>query len=391
MLTLVAALALATQQSDYRERFPIPPMTVPEGWGVNVRLADMTEKDMNAMRDVGAKWVRLDLLWSRVEQKLGVYDFSKYDPVMEGLRRRGIRPILILDYGNKLYDVVSPTTREGRQAFAKFAAEAVKRYRRQGVIWEIWNEPNLSHFWRGEPSADEYAALVDVVVPAIREVSKDEWIMGPSTSKFDWPYLERSFEKGILEDVDAVSVHPYRENKEPETAGADWQRLRTMIDRYAPSGKKIPMICSEWGYSTFKQGVSQEKQSQYAVRQYLANLSAGVPLTIWYSWKNRPDARNEKEKNFGLLEASGSSKASFEALRSAWSSLQGYSLDGTVDLGSGEQEGLLFRQGTRRKLALWSSGSEDLDVRLPAFLAPFAPRGRAAKLRRDVQILEQQW
>jgi len=55
-----------------------------------------------------------------------------------------------------------------------------------------------------------------------------------------------------MEYLDAVSVHPYREGlMSPETAIYDYKKLRGLIDTYSPTGKKnIPIINSEWGYSS---------------------------------------------------------------------------------------------------------------------------------------------
>jgi hypothetical protein len=309
--------------------------------------------------------------------------------VIDGISRKGMRALLILDYGNKVYDVDSPRTREGRTAFANFAAAAVKHYKHRGVIWEIWNEPNLSHFWRSEPSADEYTALVRVVVPAIREVSSDEWIIGGSTSRFDWNYLEECFAKGMLRDIDGVSVHPYRDQNAPESVVDDWVQLRDLVSKYAPRGKPITLICSEWGYSTYSKGVNERTQGQYAVREYLTNLSAGVPLTIWYSWRDRPDSSSEKEQHFGLVNGDMNPKQGLGTIQNALGALDGYSLSSKVDLGD-HNFGLIFKKGMSSKLAAWSSDMAGKSVHLPANAAWFATNsGRQISLGTDVQVLTQ--
>lgn len=385
--SLFAVLLNLSTPSSYRERFPLPGPTVPEGWGVNVNLKDMDEDDLGAIEATGAKWIRLDLQWNRVEQRAGVFKFSKYDPVIDGLQRHGLRAILILDYGNKAEGVDVPSTPEGRTAFANFAAAAVRHYKHKGVIWEIWNEPNLGHFWHGQPNAGEYASLVRQVVPVMRAESSDEWIMGMATSRFDWPFIESCFQTGVLEDLDAVSVHPYRDNNDPETVASDWAQLDNLIAKYEPSGKHVMPICSEWGYSTYSKGVSEQKQGEYAAREYLANLAAGVPLTIWYSWKDRSDASSEKEQNFGMVHADLQPKASHDTMQRVVSGLSGYTFDQRADLGNDLDVALVFRRGTSRKLAAWTSDGRQKEVRLPASLSQFAPSGRRFTLTNDVQVV----
>ena len=154
------------------------------------------------------------------------------------------------------------------------------------MLWEIWNEPN-GNFWSPKPDAQQYTALALATAKAIREAEPQATIIGPASSGFPWEFLETFLKSGVLEYLDAVSVHPYRNpRKPPETAAADYQKLRTMIERYAPASKKdkLPILSGEWGYSTWKHGVSLETQAAFAARQQLSNLLNGVPLSIWYDW-----------------------------------------------------------------------------------------------------------
>lgn len=391
--SVVAALLIQTAvPADYRAKFPLPGLEVPSGWGINVGLRGAPEADFDKLVSLGAKWVRFDLVWSRIEKFAGVYDFEEYDQIMASLKKRGIRAILILDYGNKVHDVDSPRTREGRAAFARYATEAVKRYRGQGVLWEIWNEPNLKHFWRSEPSADEYVALVRVTADAIRTVSSQEWIIGPSISRFDWRYLERCFEEGMLQFLDAVSIHPYRDTRPPESSLGEWARLREMVDRFAPPGKQLPLICSEWGYATWGKGIKEEKQAEYIVRAYLSNLSAGVPITIWFSLRDRGVDPANKEHHFGIMGPALQPKPAFKAIQATLKSLNGFEFDSRVDLGHEMDHGLIFRKGDLRRLLLWTSNPKGSIVELPVGIGGFADeRGRqprTMKLRHEITSLE---
>src|SRR4051812_47216883 len=81
-----------------------------------------------------------------------------------------------------------------------------------------------------------------------------------------WDFLEQFCASGILKDIDAVSVHPYRaKNKPPETAAADFNKLRDLIAKHAPPGHKLPIISGEWGYSSWSRNVSPETQAAFLV------------------------------------------------------------------------------------------------------------------------------
>ena len=92
----------------------------------------------------------------------------------------------------------APFTREGRQAFANWAAAAVKRYRGRGIVWEIYNEPNTG-FWTPEPNVSDYVKLALETSKAIHQVAPAEQIIGPGVWGFDLPFRGRMFASGPAE------------------------------------------------------------------------------------------------------------------------------------------------------------------------------------------------
>ena len=257
----------------------LPPPVVPAGFGVNIHFTDPGPGEMERFAEAGYRLVRMDFAWETVEHEAGHYEFGAYDRLLSHLERAGARPIFILDYGNRLYDEGSaPRSEPARAAFARFAAAAVRHFHGRGVLWEIWNEPNLGEFWKPRSDAKAYAQLALETARAIRAADPEAVILAPGSSGFPWAFFETIFAAGLLEQIDAVSVHPYRGGA-PETAAADYGRLRALIARYAsPERRNLPIVSSEWGYSTAEGAVSEARQAQYLVRQWLANLAAGVNL-----------------------------------------------------------------------------------------------------------------
>ena len=199
----------------------------------------------------------------------GVYDFSAYDSLLAGLTARHIKPLFILDYGNDLYEKGSPRTHEARAAFARFAAASARHFRGKTILWELWNEPN-GGFWQPKADVAEYGALALATARAIKAADPDATVIAPGTSGIPLDFLEALFKQGLLNDIEAVSVHPYRSGN-PETAAKDYQALRLLIHRYAPKSKDIPLVSSEWGYTTVD--ISEQQQAQFLARQWLTNLA----------------------------------------------------------------------------------------------------------------------
>ncbi len=335
----------------------LPEPVVPEPWGVNIHFTHPSPPEVAMLADLGVRFVRMDLFWHEVEREPGRYDFSDYDALVQALDEHGIRLIFILDYGNDLYGGggAAHATAEGRAAFARFAAKAAAHYRDAGIIWEIWNEPNLDKFWHGTPDAQAYAAVAAEVIAAIRRVDPTAWVVGPATSGFPWDYLEALGEAGVLGRLDAVTVHPYR-FEPPESAWEDYVRLRRLLWQL-DDRRDLPIISSEWGYASVEGGLSETEQAAYLVRQWLFHFTVDVPLSIWYDWRNDGDDPRNMEHNFGLVRSDLSPKVGYEAARGLITGLTGYRYLRRVPLGREEDYLLLFRRGEAMSLVLWTTAA----------------------------------
>jgi hypothetical protein len=333
---------------------------VPEGFGVNIHFTHPSPGEMERFAEAGYRLVRMDFGWETVEREPGRYDFTAYDHLMNNLVKVGARPIFILDYGHYHYDRgAAPHSEAARAAFSRFAAAAAQHFRGQGVLWEIWNEPNLSQFWKPNPDAQNYAQLAIATVRAMRAVDPKAVILSPGSSEFPWPFLETIFSEGLLEHVDAVSVHPYR-NRPPETVTSDYGRLRALVARYASlSRRNLPIVSSEWGYSTAIGATSEEEQAQFLTRQWLVNMASGVNLSIFYDWRDNGDNPNDREHRFGTVRRNLEPKPSFLAAQNLIRSLGGFAFRHRLQGKSPSDWILLFQKGEepgeRLNLVKWST------------------------------------
>lgn len=347
--------------------------------GVNIHFTGAPARDLDGIRDAGFGWVRMDFVWESVEKERGAYRYGPYDELVDGLEARGLKALFILDYSNRLYEKDrSVVTEEGRRAFARFAGAAAARYKGRGIRWEIWNEPNLEQFWKPQPAADAYAALAIEAARAIRAADPEAKILAPASSGFPWEFLERIFEKGILEHIDEVSVHPYRSSP-PETVRGDYARLRALIARHAPREKPAPPVVSgEWGYSTWHHGgkpFSLETQGAYLAREFLTNLAEGIPLSIWYDWANDGPDPKETEHNFGTVTLEREPKPAYFAAKTLASVLRGTAFERRLAAGP-EDHLLVFRGAGRRVLAAWCVGARsEVTLEHPGFDGAIAAAG----------------
>ncbi len=371
----VLLLAAVSGSARAAEPHPaLPPSGTMDGLGVNIHFTDARPGEMEMLAAGGFRWIRMDFGWARTEREKGDYDFSAYERLMASLQKHQIRAVFILDYSNSLYEKErSVATEEGRQAYARWAAAAAVHFRGQGILWEIWNEPNIRGFWKPEPKVDDYTAMALAACGAIREAAPGEAIIGPATSTIDMKFLEGCFKAGLLEWWDAVSIHPYRHSG-PETAAVEYHRLRELIARYAPAGKQIPIISGEWGYSSAWNGFDVAEQGKMLPRQWLTNLSQEIPVSIWYDWHDDGRDPKEPEHHFGTVEHQEhrdrqpvyDPKPAYLTARTLTTTLAGYRF--TKRIAAGDHAGyvLLFEKGVQQRLAVWTTGSEPVKVKIPS-------------------------
>jgi hypothetical protein len=365
-------LLLALASAGYSVDIPAP--VIPEGVGVNIHFIGGHTKDLDMIAAAGFKFIRMDFGWQGTEHPKGQYSWGGYEELLSNLDKRGLRPIFILDYSHELYEetvtsphpitgephknISSPQHPDSIEAFSKWAAAAARHFGGRRVIWEIWNEPN-GHFWSPKPDAPQYTALALAAARAIREADPGATIVGPASSGFPWEFLETFLKSGVLEYLDAVTVHPYRDYKRgPETAAGDYRRLKEMIERYAPASKKgkIVILNGEWGYATQQNGgLPLETQAAFAARQQLTTLLCGVPVSIWYDWKNDGPDRKEREHNFGTVEEDLTPKPAYVALQTLTRELSGYTIAKRYDRTAEQDYVLVFtNRAGAHKLAAWT-------------------------------------
>ncbi len=357
---------------------------IPQGHGYNIHFTDPKPGEMEMIAASGVKWVRMDFHWASTERRAGEYDFSAYDRLMAALDPHGIRALFILDYANKLYDGgLAPHTDAGRAAFAKWAAAAATHFKGRGILWEMWNEPNIS-FWKPEPNVTNYVALALAVGKALRAAAPDESYCGPGTSRIDLPFLEDCFRGGLLEYWSSVTVHPYRHQSGPETVVPEYGKLRDLIAKYAPKGKNIPIVSGEWGFSAAWNGFDAASQGAMLPRQWLVNAACGIPLSIWYDWHDDGRDPKEAEHNFGtvsnVLHAGRTPvydpKPAYLAATTLNRTLEGFRFARRISPpragadSSAEDWVLLFRRGAETRIAAWTTSTDPQRVVLPGLAAP---------------------
>jgi polysaccharide biosynthesis protein PslG len=324
---------------------------------------ELTESDLELMRDAGIEAVRGMVNWGAVEPAPGTYDWTAVDASMRELGEHGIDPVLYL-YGAPGWaafmdgqDCVPggrpdcaalvPRGDDTLEAFAAFARAAVERYGRDGdfwsecgcdaspvTTWQIWNEPNSPKYSAPDASPAAYAALLQVTSEAIRGADPDAEIVlggiwGPRQRPGDrglpalvpvGEFLDELYRfPGIEATFDAVAVHPYS----PDVSGVLDQvdDARSAIEA---AGDDAALYVTEIGWASSgppdsRLVTDEEGQAEMLSRTFSALEDRGRAFRLrgvfWYTWRDGTGAGICGWcTGAGLRTASGAPKPAWHAM-----------------------------------------------------------------------------
>lgn len=337
--------------------------------GVNMRHIE----DENALRlagEAGLHYIRTDLFWEEIERD-GRVDFSEHDAFLARLDAVGLKPLLIIDYLHDDYMDERLDEPDEIAAYARFAGQAAAHYRGRGVVWEIWNEPDVDeseHFL--EPEV--FARMTREAAAAIRAADPQARIVSGGISWIDFDYAREVFEAWDRDGapaIDAFAVHPYRDSG-PESAFEDIAALSLSMTAHQ---HRWPIWSSEWGYSSadMPEGgarnghrpAARRAQAVLAARQALTLWLAGVETGIWYELTDEGDDARDDWDNFGLIDTEGAAKPALRALQTFAAQTDGAILLGPLADVPEDVSALRFQSATRDIVVVWSH-TRDVRVEL---------------------------
>jgi polysaccharide biosynthesis protein PslG len=337
---------------------PSPTLGVALGIAVP-HFAAARPQDVALRVEAGARWVRRDVAWEKVEREVGVFDFTEADAVIDAEVAAGVEVLVVLDYGHPAYaaDANGDSTMPPDDVadFGRYAAAVAEHFRGRVSAYELWNEPNFFLFWKPAPSPEGYAALAAEAAERVRLVDPDATILlGGSLGNWDtlsfdgqpWGFLEAALaaRPDLLERVDALAFHPYTwlQQEPPEvstgtvdTAQTGYVDMITDLRRIASEAgrSELPLWATEQGFHTatkdaLSRGVTEEEQGHLLVRSTVLALAQGVEKVFHYTYRDGPTDPYNKEAHFGLVRhASGDEeperKPAFEAHQALASALEG--------------------------------------------------------------------
>lgn len=193
----------------------------------------------------GMGYERVDWDWRACQkEKDGAFDFSRYDKIVEADEARGIT-VLPIVYGPPRWAYPAWQNLDGYSAFVR---ETVRRYGKRMPVIEIWNEQNISSFWK-EPNPTNYLALLKVAYTAAKEADPSVRVALGGTAGWAHGFIRSLYEIGAKDYFDIVNVHPYCYPYAPEEPlRKGFEKLRKIMSDFGDAEK--PIWFTEIGWPT---------------------------------------------------------------------------------------------------------------------------------------------
>ena len=277
---------------------------------------------------------RDEVFWHRLERKKGVLEFPDslhdLDQLVTLAAQRGVRPLLILDYGNPFYDgggqLSSP---EAIAAWSRYVRFVVKHFKGRVDQFEVWNEWNIGS--GGTPaqraarhgSPEDYAKVLQAAYSAVKAENPAATVLGGAFAGYDYKWIEAFGRAGGFGSLDGFSTHPYvfAEGKKgtPDSAIRHLDELKALIDRLAP-GRNVRVYVTETGWPVYTgtNGVTEQQAADY-LQQFmlLARSRPWIAGIWWYDLFDDGDNASNTEHRFGLIDRAGVKRPAFRAVAGA--------------------------------------------------------------------------
>jgi polysaccharide biosynthesis protein PslG len=265
--------------------------------------------NLDRIRMMGFTHVKQTFAWADLEPRPGEWDFSQSDRILAELEARNLRLVarlgetpdwaLSIPKVGDVHDAPAADLTTWRNYCGTLAARYVGRIK----AYQIWNEPNLSREWGGQPPDPAgYTELLRICSEAIRAADPEAILISAgiaptgnndATAMSDDLYLNGMYQAGFQQYVDVVGVHapgfsdPATDPSEPpQGRWASFRRvedLRKIMINNGDAARQMAILETGWTtdeldptYAWF--AVSQEEQA--------ANLEAAYAYAAehWRPW-----------------------------------------------------------------------------------------------------------
>ena len=253
--------------------------------------------------------------WPGLEPEKGKWDFSVLDGDVTLAQKNDVEILLPLGLtpswasarpsepsGYSPGNAAEPRDIEDWREYVRTVA---MRYRTRVHYYEIWNEPNLKHFFSGTPQ--QMLQLAREAYTILKQVDPTITVVSPSATAapgINW--LDGYLRIGGGAYADVMGFHFYVSPGAPEGMVHLILKVQAIMAKNHVGDK--PLWNTEAGWliendrtevkpqqGSFSRVLSIDEASAYVARCYIVNWAAGVSRFYWYSWDSEVGGLTEAD------------------------------------------------------------------------------------------------
>lgn len=304
-----------------------PQIAVGEASGICHAGYAKSPEEYAVLHELGARLTRIPVYWGQLEPEPGKWDFREPDAFLDAANTYGVKVVAALGFDNNAAEQsVTGKLRgaylapEDLPLFLEYVRRTVDRYRDRVHAWEIWNEPDLPHFWTG--TMDEFYVVARETAATIREVHPQARIIGTAMTSllglYSTPGIEGLHSTGALEHVDHPAMHTYV--SDPRAFYNEFRRVQNAAKKHGHPGSVWITELGAPDGGVYPWSVATGLRADYAMKAYAIATSTGIEKLFWHCYLDAAAETKRREPLnsehfFGLVEPSGQWKPAAFAYR----------------------------------------------------------------------------
>jgi hypothetical protein len=145
------------------------------------------------------------------------------------------------------------------------------------TMYEMWNEPNATNFWRGTTS--QMVQLAAAAYPIIHQYDPSAKVATPAPQGiYGYKWLQGYFAAGGARYSDAVNFHGYVGTRPAESGIANVNQIKSLKSQYGLGSRSLNDTEADWW------GYSGTSATAWLARKHVLDASQGVSSLSWYGW-----------------------------------------------------------------------------------------------------------
>jgi hypothetical protein len=228
--------------------------------------------------------------WHEIATSRGNYNWSNFDMWMTLAQQHNVDVTYtfgrVPSWANGGQGTSVPMT--NMQDWDDFVKAVATRAAGRVKYWEIWNEPNDTHFWTGNVAT--LVTMAQHAAQIIKSIDPNAVILTPSptwTSTSPDQWMTQYLQAGGGQYADVIAFHGYV-NASPESIDSLAANMRQVMSANGQSSKPLWDTEASWSLadSCSASICDPDQQAAFLVRHYMLHLSRNVQRYYWYAWED---------------------------------------------------------------------------------------------------------